>query len=186
MQNNLNHSGVKGMRWGVRKEESKTHTAKTPEQKAQTTRTIKRVAVGTATVATVATAAAIYAKNKPAVDKFVKGYFEGVKVSAAIKEGVRDQKMAQYAKTNKQTILKSAAKINKYKDYLEEDDVKNAIKKLQTTRDLHQLQQDNIKKGANYAQAFLTYTAAATTAYNLKNSSLIKDAKKKKDKDNKK
>lgn len=177
-QNNLQHSGVPGMRWGVRKADSQTQSNKTSEQKAKTTRTIKKVAIGTATVATVATAAAIYAKNKPAVDKFVKGYMTGAKVASEIRKGIHIKEMETYAQTHKADILKSAGKINKYKDYLNKDDVTNAIKGLQTTRDLHQLQQDNIKKGANYAQAFLAYTAVATTAYNLKNTPMVKDAKK--------
>ena len=176
--NDLNHTGVKGMRWGHRKAESTS--SRTTEQKAHTARTVKRVAVGTATVLTVAAAATMYAKNKPAVDAFVKSYMTGVKTASEIKKGIRSKELATYAQNHKTDILKSASKINKYKDYLEDDDVKNAIKGLQTTRDLHQLSQDSIKKGANYAQAFLAYGAVATTAYNLKNSPLLKDAKKSK------
>lgn len=174
--NDLNHAGVKGMRWGVRKDDRKSN--RTPKQKAKITKTTKRIATAAATAVTVATAAALYAKNKPVVDKFVKDYFDGAKIKSAVRKGIKDKETAEFVKNNKNSILKSAGKINKYKDYLEDDEVKTAVKKLQTVRDLHQLQQDNIRKGANYAQAFLAYTAVATTVYNLKNTPLVKDNKK--------
>lgn len=58
--NDLNHTGVLGMKWGRRKGE--TRSAKTPEQKAKSTSTAKKVAAGTIATLTVA-AAAVYATN---------------------------------------------------------------------------------------------------------------------------
>lgn len=184
--NDMYHSGVMGMKWGHRKattDSGSNSKERTPEQIAKS-KNIKKAVVGTAAVVTLAAAGVMYAKNKPAVDKFVKKFMDDQKISAAIKQGVKEHDAAQYAKTHKEDILKSAGQIKKYKEHLTDDEIKGAVKKLQTVRDLRQLQQDNIKNGANYAQAFLTYGTVAVAAYNLKNTPLIKDAKTKSKKKN--
>lgn len=169
----LYHHGVPGMRWGVRKNSNESSANQHTSRK----EAAKKIAIGVGTATTVAAATALYIKNKPAVDKFVKSYIENAKVKTVVSKGLHENEMAKYAKEHKSEILKSASKLNKYKDFLDNNEVKEAVKGLQTTRDLHQLSQDNIKKGANYAQAFIAYGTAATVAYNLKNSAMVKEAK---------
>ena len=170
----LYHVGVKGMRWGHRKAKEDL----TPEQQRRR-KTVKKVLVGTAAVATVAAAGLLYKKNKPAVDMFVKKYMTGIKESRAIKQGVSAQKLAAYAAENKSKILKDPGQIRKYKDFLTDKEVGKAIQGFKQINELHNIQQSKIRKGAEYAQAFLTYAAVGTTAYNLKNTPLFKDATKK-------
>lgn len=182
----LYHHGIKGQKWGVRRYQNKdgslTPAGKkrakaelAPEQKEARKKTIKKVAAGTAAVATVAAAAGLYAKNKPAVDKFVKGYLSNAKVAKAAKQEA-------YANSHKDSILKSASKLNKYKQYYDDATVNKAVKNLQTTRELHNLSQDRIRRGANYAQAFIAYGTVATSAYGIAKSQMVKDAKKSKSK----
>ena len=171
----LYHVGVKGMRWGHRKAKEDL----TPEQQRRR-KTVKKVLVGTTAVATVAAAGLLYKKNKPAVDMFVKKYMTGIKKSRAIKQDVKVLKLAVYAAENKSKILKDPGQVRKYKDFLTDEEVGQAIQGFKQVNELHSMQQSKIRKGAEYAQAFLTYAAVGTTAYNLKNTPLFKDATKKK------
>lgn len=161
---------------------------------------LRKVAIATGTALTVAAATALYLKNKDAVDGFVKKYgdqllsnikntSDSVKKEVTAMNKVREagkkvkadasaKAMKEYAQAHKSEILKSASKLNRYKDYLSDDEVKSAIKNLQQTRDLHQLSQDNIRRGANYVSAFLAYGTVATTAYGLTKSPLAKDISK--------
>mgnify|MGYP006974589198 CR=1 FL=1 len=205
--NELYHHGIKGQRWGVRRYQNKdgTRTAAgkrrekrelTPEEKQARKKTIKKVAIGIGAAATVAAAAVLYAKNKSAVDNFVKDFIGDAKAGVnTVKSRVgakqemskmkQGAKAAKYAQEHKREILKSPSKLNKYKDYYDEKEVNDAIKKMQTTNTLHQLSQDKIQRGAKYVMAVTAYGSAATAAYNLKNSSLVKDAQKAKTSKNK-
>lgn len=203
--NVLQHHGIKGQKWGVRRYQnadgsltsdgkkryggSDGSKSKTSEADAQKKERTKKIVAGVAVAVTLTAATAVYLKNKDTVDKFVKehgsdliGKVKDVKIDVkqhrtdAVVQKVKRE--ADYVKTHKSEIMKSASKLNRYKDYLDDKEVAAAIKRLQQTRDLHQLSQDNIRKGANYVSAVLAYTTAATTAYNLKNSQLVKDAKK--------
>lgn len=185
----LLHYGVKGMRWGVRRSEaqlgrgrSATRKGSSDADRQRRLKTAKKVAIGATAIVTVAAAATIYARNKKQIDAFVKSKAASVITSQSVKRGIRENKKAArrnaYAQRNKSSILKSARKLNKYKDYFDEKTVEKAVKNLQRTRDLHNLAQDDIRRGANYAQAILAYGTAATAAYNMKNSQLAKDIKK--------
>lgn len=203
--NVLQHYGVKGQKWGVRRYQNadgsltsagKKHyggsdnpTSKTSEADAQKKERAKKIVAGVAVAATLTAATALYLKNKDTVDKFVKEHgadlinkAKDVKIDVkqhhtdAVVQKVKHD--TDYVRTHKSEIMKSASKLNRYKDYLDDKEVSAAVKRLQQTRDLHQLSQDNIRKGANYVSAVLAYATAATTAYNLKNSQLVKDAKK--------
>ena len=189
MNDIISHHGIKGQKWGVRRFRNKDGTL-TPAgrkrygesdvsdaQKERNRQIVKKVAIGAGAALTVTAAAAMYAAHKDEVDNYIKSKIAGAYGAMTIREGVKNRKREDYAKTHKNEILKSASKITKYREYLRDDDVADAIKRLQQNRDLHQLSQDNIRRGANYVQAFLAYGAAATTAYNLKNSQLAKDMK---------
>lgn len=164
--------------------------------------TAKKVAATTAAVVTVAAAATIYAKNKDAIDGFVSKYAnQAVSSVKAVKSSVyadnkdfvdsiankssavakkRSARDANYAKIHKDKVLKSASKLNKYKDYYDEDTVKEALSKIKTEQELHELSRKQIRNGADYVQAILAYGTAATTAYNMLKKSK-KPNKKKKD-----
>ena len=188
MRNELNHYGVKGMRWGVRHSENRSSRSirkrgASSKESAQRRKRIAKIAAGTAATVTVVAATAIYLKNKKQVDSFV------AKNAGKVLKTVADQKAAKavatakkreaYAKKNASKILKSPSLLNKYKDYYDRTTVDEAVKNLQRTRDLHNLAQDDIRRGANYVNAVLAYGTAATAAYNLKNSQLAKDMRKK-------
>lgn len=188
MSKELNHYGVKGMRWGVRRSENRSSRSirkrgASSKESAQRRKRIAKIAAGTAATVTVVAAAAIYLKNKKQVDSFV------AKNAGKVLKTVTDQKAAKavatakkreaYAKKNASKILKSPSLLNKYKDYYDRTTVDEAVRNLQRTRDLHNLAQDDIRRGANYVNAVLAYGTAATAAYNLKNSQLAKDMRKK-------
>lgn len=196
-QNELRHHGVKGQKWGVRRyqnadgsltaagkkrygdgEQSSGKSEADAQKRAQAKKIIAGVAVGV----TLAAATTLYLKNKDTVDKFVKQHggdlISTVKKTAESASQKKVDADRAYAQAHKASILKSASKLNRYKDYFDDKEVQDAISKLRQTRDLHQLSQDNIQKGAKYASALLAYATAATTAYNLKNSQLAKDAEK--------
>ena len=188
MPNDLKHYGVKGMRWGVRRSENRSSGSRrkrrsSSKESAQRRKRIAQIAAGTAATVTVVAATAIYLKNKKQVDIFV------AKNAGKVLKTVADQKAAKavataqkreaYAKKNASKILKSPSLLNKYKDYYDRTTVDEAVKNLQRTRDLHNLAQDDIRRGANYVNAVLAYGTAATSAYNLKNSQLAKDMRKK-------
>ena len=188
MCNELNHYGVKGMRWGVRRSENRSSGSirkrgASSKESAQRRKRIAKIAAGTAATVTVVAATAIYLKNKKQVDSFV------AKNAGKVLKTVTDQKAAKavatakkreaYAKKNASKILKSPSLLNKYKDYYDRTTVDEAVRNLQRTRDLHNLAQDDIRRGANYVNAVLAYGTAATAAYNLKNSQLAKDMRKK-------
>ena len=188
MSKELNHYGVKGMRWGVRRSENRSSGSirkrgASSKESAQRRKRIAKIAAGTAATVTVVAATAIYLKNKKQVDSFV------AKNAGKVLKTVTDQKAAKavatakkreaYAKKNASKILKSPSLLNKYKDYYDRTTVDEAVRNLQRTRDLHNLAQDDIRRGANYVNAVLAYGTAATAAYNLKNSQLAKDMRKK-------
>ena len=188
MRNELNHYGVKGMRWGVRRSENRSSRSirkrgASSKESAQRRKRIAKIAAGTAATVTVVAATAIYLKNKKQVDSFV------AKNAGKVLKTVADQKAAKavatakkreaYAKKNASKILKSPSLLNKYIDYYDRTTVDEAVRNLQRTRDLHNLAQDDIRRGANYVNAVLAYGTAATAAYNLKNSQLAKDMRKK-------
>lgn len=188
MSNELNHYGVKGMRWGVRRSENRSsgsHRKRgtSSKESVQRRKRIAKIAAGTVATVTVVAATAVYLKNKKQVDRFI------AKNAGKMLKSVSDQKAAKtlatakkreaYAKKNVSKILKSPSLLNKYKDYYDRATVDEAVKNLQRTRDLHNLAQDDIRRGANYVNAVLAYGTAATAAYNLKNSQLAKDMRKK-------
>ena len=166
---------------------------------------LKKVAIATGTVITVAAATALYLNNKSAVDNFVKQHGKQLlstvqnkaesgisaashkvksqivaeKMRSEINRSIRIHDDRAYAKAHKSEILKSASKLNRYKDYLPAEDVKKAVDNLKQTRELHQLSQAHIKRGADYVSAFLAYGAAASTAYGLLKSPMVQDTKKK-------
>lgn len=176
----LYHYGIKGMKWGVRRTPAqlgrKTGSGKTkkelsPEEKARRIKTAKRVAAGV----TIAAAAVVYAKNRKQIDAFVG---KCLKEASDAKRKYDDS----YFTKNRDKILNSPSQLNKYKDRFSSKEVGDAVKRMQTERDLHQLNQDRIRRGSNYIQAYLATATALSTAYNLKNSPIIKDAENKRKK----
>lgn len=188
MPDELNHYGVKGMRWGVRRSENRSsgsHRKRgtSSKESAQRRKRIAKIAAGAAATVTIVAATAVYLKNKKQVDRFIAKNAGKMLKSVSNRKAARTvataKKREAYAKKNVSKILKSPSLLNKYKDYYDRATVDEAVKNLQRTRDLHNLAQDDIRRGANYVNAVLAYGTAATAAYNLKNSQLAKDMRKK-------
>ena len=196
----LVHYGVKGMKWGVRRTDAQlarargksgTSNSKTSDADKEKRRTTaKKVATATAAVVTVAAAATIYAKNKDIIDGFVSKYadktIKGIELAKneahyqqTMAKVVKYRKAENYAQTHKGEIVKSAAKLKKYKDFYDEKTVKDAISKIRTDQELNELSRKQIRNGADYVQSVLAYGTVATSAYALANSQPVKDAKKK-------
>jgi hypothetical protein len=82
----------------------------------------------------------------------------------------------------KAKILDSPTKLYKHRKEFTQTEIDSAMKKMKWERELRTLSQDELGKGAKYAQTILAYGQAASTAYNLVNSeagkALIKALKK--------
>ena len=84
----LYHYGVKGMKWGVRRNRKQTggtvRARSGDDDRERHKKIAKRVAAGTAAVVTVAAAATVYAKNKNTIDSVVRK--AGKKAMANVKD----------------------------------------------------------------------------------------------------
>jgi len=86
-----------------------------------------------------------------------------------------EEKAAQQAETERkkrQKILASPKSLRKNRKMFTQEEVDQAVKEFRLDRDLRQLELSEIKKGSEYANAFLAIGSSAVAAYGIYKSPL--------------
>lgn len=91
----------------------------------------------------------------------------------------RAQRAANRKAKAKAKILNNPAKLAKNLDKFSQSEIDQAIKKMQLDRTLRSLRNSDLTKGADYARAIAAPAFTAVALYNLVQSPLAKELKKK-------
>lgn len=172
----LEHYGVKGMKWGVRKErktsgttrKQRTFSAKTQQRRSQR------------------------AKNRVARAK-------ARSEKKAVEEKAKAEKAAAKKEKQRKAILNNPTKLYKHRREFSAQEIQDAMKQFEWERKLSEYSKADLKNGADYINTMFQYVNNATNLYNaaariansVSDTSLpiiqtTKEADKKKDKDKKK
>lgn len=90
--------------------------------------------------------------------------------------GATARRAAEYEK-NRSKIMRNPDLFMKYMDVMPESDIKTAAGIIKSVSTVKKAQQENIREGANYINAILSYGTAATAMYTMYNSPMGREVR---------
>ena len=91
----------------------------------------------------------------------------------------KEERAQKKENARREAILSNPVKLSKHKSEFSEAEIKQAISKIQMDKQLRDLSVDHISRGKKYADAILGYADTASKIYNLYNSPLGQQVRKK-------
>lgn len=132
----LEHYGVKGMKWGVRKERESTGSRRSSRSKKVTN----------------------FRKRLEAMRKR--------KAKKATKSKVDAEKQAAKAAKKRQDILNSPTKLYKHRRDYSQEEISNALKQFKWEEELRNYSKKQMQAGKDYIDTIFQYTNSAINLYN--------------------